>query len=79
MTPFNPLLGLPFEPAIEGLGPEYWDLVEAASFPLIRLRFRNDALFGARQALHHWLESFRSAHGSEDGCLALQPRTAESV
>ena len=41
----NPLLGLPFEPAIEGLGPEYWDPVEAASFPLTRLRFRNDALF----------------------------------
>jgi len=40
----NLLLGLPFEPAIEGLGPEYWDLVEAASFPLTRLRFRNDAL-----------------------------------
>jgi serine/tyrosine/threonine adenylyltransferase len=40
----NPLLGLPFEPAIEALGPEYWDLVEAVSFPVTRLRFRNDAL-----------------------------------
>lgn len=40
----NPLLALPFEPSIEGLGPNYWDVVEAASFPLARLRFRNDDL-----------------------------------
>lgn len=43
VTP-NPLLGLPFEAAIEALGPEYWDVVEAAPFPLTRLRFRNDPL-----------------------------------
>ncbi|MBW4531690.1 MAG: YdiU family protein [Aphanothece saxicola GSE-SYN-MK-01-06B] len=43
VTP-NPLLGLPFEGAIEALGPEYWDVVEAAQFPLTRLRFRNDPL-----------------------------------
>ncbi len=40
----NPLLSLPFEAAIEGLGPEYWDVVEAAVFPRTSLRFRNDAL-----------------------------------
>jgi uncharacterized protein YdiU (UPF0061 family) len=40
----NPLLALPFEPSIEGLGPDYWDLVEAAAFPRATLRFRNDAL-----------------------------------
>ncbi|MCT0211992.1 YdiU family protein [Synechococcus sp. CS-1326] len=40
----NPLLGLPFEPAVESLGPQHWDVVKAASFPLSRLRFRNDAL-----------------------------------
>jgi uncharacterized protein YdiU (UPF0061 family) len=40
----NPLLGLPFEPALEGLGPDYWDVVEAAQFPRTRLRFRNDPL-----------------------------------
>ncbi len=40
----NPLLALPFEPAIEALGPEYWDVVEAASFPRTTLRFRNDPL-----------------------------------
>ncbi len=41
----NPLLALPFEPAVEGLGPEYWDVVEAARFPRTQLRFRNDDLF----------------------------------
>ncbi len=40
----HPLLALPFEPSIEGLGPECWDVVEAASFPLARLRFCNDDL-----------------------------------
>ena len=40
----NPLLSLPFEAAIEGLGPEHWDVVEAAPFPRTTLRFRNDAL-----------------------------------
>ena len=40
----NPLLALPFEPSIEGLGEAYWDGVEAAVFPQTRLRFRNDAL-----------------------------------
>ena len=40
----NPLLGLPFEAAIEELGPGYWDVVEAASFPSTTLRFRNDPL-----------------------------------
>jgi len=42
----NPLLALPFEPSIEGLGEAYWDGVEAAAFPQCRLRFRNDALLG---------------------------------
>ena len=40
----NPLLGLPFESALEDLGPDYWDVVEAAPFPRTRLRFRNDPL-----------------------------------
>jgi uncharacterized protein YdiU (UPF0061 family) len=40
----NPLLALPFEPAIEGLGPDYWDVVDAAPFPRTTLRFRNDDL-----------------------------------
>ncbi|MCT0224391.1 YdiU family protein [Synechococcus sp. CS-1328] len=37
-------MSLPFEPSIEGLGPEYWDVVEAARFPRTTLRFRNDVL-----------------------------------
>ncbi len=40
----NPLLALPFEASIEGLGNDYWDVVEAADFPRTTLRFRNDAL-----------------------------------
>ena len=40
----NPLLGLPFEPSLERLGSDHWDVVEAASFPETRLRFRNDDL-----------------------------------
>ena len=40
----NPLLGLPFEPSLERLGGDYWDVVDAACFPETRLRFRNDDL-----------------------------------
>ena len=38
------MLSLPFEASIEQLGEAYWDVVEAATFPSIQLRFRNDAL-----------------------------------
>jgi uncharacterized protein YdiU (UPF0061 family) len=40
----NPLLSLPLEPSIESLGPDDWDVVTAAEFPVTRLRFRNDPL-----------------------------------
>jgi uncharacterized protein YdiU (UPF0061 family) len=40
----NPLLGLNYEPALEFLGDDYYDIVAAAEFPAHRLRFRNDAL-----------------------------------
>ena len=40
----NPLLSLPFEPSVESLGDSYWDVVEAAKFPLTKLCFRNDNL-----------------------------------
>ena len=40
----NPLLSLSFEPALEELGDDYWDVVEAAKFPLTKLRFRNNDL-----------------------------------
>jgi uncharacterized protein YdiU (UPF0061 family) len=40
----NPLLTLNYEPAIESLGDDYFDEVEAAEFPKQILRFRNDDL-----------------------------------
>ncbi len=40
----NPFLSLNYEQAIESLGPEYYDRVEAARFPQQKLRFRNDKL-----------------------------------
>jgi len=40
----NPFLLLNYEPAIENLGQEYYDIVEAAKFPQQKLRFRNDHL-----------------------------------
>ena len=40
----NPFLLLNYEPAIENLGQEYYDIVEAAKFPEQKLRFRNDHL-----------------------------------
>jgi hypothetical protein len=39
----NPLLSLPIQPAVEGLGADDWDVVEAAGFPRTTLRFPNDA------------------------------------
>ena len=39
---FNPLLNLDYEPALEALGDDYFDVVMAADFPQHILRFRND-------------------------------------
>ncbi|MBD2090362.1 YdiU family protein [Microcoleus sp. FACHB-1515] len=44
MTVPNPLLSLPYEPAIESLGDEYFNVVTAAEFPQQILRFRNNDL-----------------------------------
>ncbi len=41
-TTANPLLALPYEPALESLGDDYFDRVAAAEFPQHILRFRND-------------------------------------
>ena len=43
-NPQNPFLCLPYERALESLGNEYFDTVEAAEFPQQMLRFRNDTL-----------------------------------
>lgn len=40
----NPLLQLAYEPALEALGDNYFDVVAAAEFPHHILRFRNDDL-----------------------------------
>jgi serine/tyrosine/threonine adenylyltransferase len=40
----NPLLALPYEPALENLGSDYYDDVTAADFPQQILRFRNQDL-----------------------------------
>ena len=40
----NPLLNLEYEPMMENLGDDYYDVVAAADFPAHWLRFRNDSL-----------------------------------
>ncbi len=40
----NPLLNLEYEPIMENLGDDYYDIVAAAEFPAHFLRFRNDLL-----------------------------------
>jgi len=40
----NPLLNLKYEPMMENLGDDYYDVVAAAEFPAHWLRFRNDLL-----------------------------------
>ncbi|MBX2864272.1 MAG: YdiU family protein [Leptolyngbyaceae cyanobacterium MAG.088] len=40
----NPFLNLTYEPALEALGDDYYDIVAAANFPQHILRFRNDDL-----------------------------------
>ena len=43
-TNSNPLLNLEYEPTMENLGDDYYDVVAAAEFPQHTLRFRNDSL-----------------------------------
>ena len=40
----NPLLNIDYEPIMENLGDDYYDVVAAAEFPRHLLRFRNDRL-----------------------------------
>ncbi|NEO26740.1 MAG: YdiU family protein [Kamptonema sp. SIO4C4] len=40
----NPFLSLNYEPTLEETGDDYYDIVEAASFPQHILRFRNNSL-----------------------------------
>ncbi|MEL7417598.1 MAG: YdiU family protein [Cyanobacteria bacterium J06629_2] len=43
-TGSNPLLNLAYEPVLENLGDDYYDVVAAAEFPSHFLRYRNDRL-----------------------------------
>ena len=43
----NPFLSLPYEPAFEQLGDDYYDVVAAEEFPQHILRFRNNELLPA--------------------------------
>jgi uncharacterized protein YdiU (UPF0061 family) len=60
----NPFLSLPYEPALENLGGDYYDIVAAAEFPEHRLRFRNNRLLPLlglerdRVTDDHFIEAF---------------------
>lgn len=43
-TSLNPLLNIEYEPMMENLGEDYYDVVAAAEFPSHFLRYRNDRL-----------------------------------
>ena len=43
-TNSNPLLNLEYQPVMENLSDDYYDIVAAAEFPVHLLRFRNDKL-----------------------------------
>ena len=44
MESSNPLLNIEYQPVMEDLGDNYYDIVAAAEFPIHLLRFRNDRL-----------------------------------
>jgi uncharacterized protein YdiU (UPF0061 family) len=67
----NPLLALEYIPAIEALGGDYYDVVEAAKFPQCILRFRNDDIL-QQLSLNsddiedeHFIEAFGKFAGRE--------------
>ncbi|WP_159790548.1 protein adenylyltransferase SelO [Sodalinema gerasimenkoae] len=72
----NPFLSLEYETALESLGDDYYDLVEAADFPTHILRFRGDRLLPKlgldpkQVSDDHFIESF-GKFGSSRPFLAL--------
>ncbi|USR90692.1 YdiU family protein [Phormidium yuhuli AB48] len=60
----NPFLSLEYETALESLGDDYYDIVEAADFPTHILRFRGDRLLPKlgldpnQVSDNHFIESF---------------------
>jgi len=69
VTTNNPFLNLTYEPALETLGEDYYDVVSAAEFPQSFLRFRNDdllPLLGLEPAAtkdEHFIEAFGQFQG----------------
>jgi len=65
----NPFLNLEYEPAMENLGDDYYDVVTPAEFPQHILRFRNDDLLPiiglSRDEVEdsHWVEAFGKFQG----------------
>lgn len=74
----NPLLTCAYEPALERLGEEYYDIVAAADFPVHHLRFRNDALLptlgleATAVTDDHFVEAFGQFHNAPRPFLALR-------
>jgi serine/tyrosine/threonine adenylyltransferase len=74
----NPLLSLNYEPALEILGDDYYDIVSAADFPTHTLRWRNDALLpilGAEPntvTAQHFIEAFGQFAQAPRPLLALR-------
>ncbi|AFZ46441.1 protein of unknown function UPF0061 [Cyanobacterium stanieri PCC 7202] len=65
----NPFLNLEYEPAMENLGEDYYDIVIPAEFPQHILRFANQALL-AKIGINadsvqesHWIEAFGKFQG----------------
>jgi len=65
----NPFLRLTYEPALESLGDDYFDVVAAAEFPAHTLRWRNDDLLPqlgldpAQVSEHDFTEAFGAFWG----------------
>lgn len=74
----NPLLTCQYEPALEHLGDDYYDVVSAAEFPTHILRFRNDDVLPIlgidRQQVSddHFIEAFGTFQNAPRPFLALR-------
>lgn len=67
----NPFFNLEFEPAMENLGEDYYDIVTPAPFPQHLLRFANHSLLpllglkGENITANDWLEAFGKFAGNQ--------------
>jgi serine/tyrosine/threonine adenylyltransferase len=74
----NPLLSLPYEPAMASLGNDYYDDVVAAEFPQHLLRWRNDdilpqlGLAPEQVKDEHFIEALGQFQGHSQPLLALR-------